>query len=162
MISGVTCYKLPHPSPVSHFNVKRTLTNKRLNITSQGLFTWRWGSGDPTVGEVRFGGSPQLSYASRCQHSPIQDFVHPDDHAQPTYELTPGFKAFTNIRLTPHSRQSLKLSKSCLVKQGFNLFSSRKCLLFFFLWPVQLCFSFCLRSYFLKPILIVMFSCVSS
>ena len=27
--------------------------------------------------------------------SPIQDYVHPDDHAQPTYEMTPGFKPFT-------------------------------------------------------------------
>ena len=26
---------------------------------------------------------------------PIQDFVHPDDQAQPTYEMTPGFKPFT-------------------------------------------------------------------
>ena len=26
---------------------------------------------------------------------PIQDNVHPDDHAQPTYETTPGFKPFT-------------------------------------------------------------------
>ena len=27
--------------------------------------------------------------------SPIQDYVHPDDHTQPTYEMTPGFKPFT-------------------------------------------------------------------
>ena len=25
-------------------------------------------------------------------HSPIQDYVHLDDHTQPTYEMTPGFK----------------------------------------------------------------------
>ena len=24
----------------------------------------------------------------------IQDFVHPDDYTQPTYEITPGFKNF--------------------------------------------------------------------
>ena len=24
----------------------------------------------------------------------IQDYIHPDDHAQPTYEMTPGFKPF--------------------------------------------------------------------
>ena len=29
-------------------------------------------------------------------NSPIQNYVHPDDHAQPTYEMTPGFKPFTN------------------------------------------------------------------
>ena len=25
----------------------------------------------------------------------IQDYVHPDKHNQPTYEMTPGFKPFT-------------------------------------------------------------------
>ena len=25
----------------------------------------------------------------------MQDNVHPDDHTQPTYEITPGFKPFT-------------------------------------------------------------------
>ena len=28
----------------------------------------------------------------------IQHYVHPDDHTQPTYEVTPGFKPFTIIR----------------------------------------------------------------
>ena len=28
-------------------------------------------------------------------NSPIQDFVHPDDQTQPTFEMTPGFKPFT-------------------------------------------------------------------
>ena len=28
-------------------------------------------------------------------NSPIQDYVHPDDQTQPTYEMTPGFKPFT-------------------------------------------------------------------
>ena len=28
-------------------------------------------------------------------NSPIQDCVHPDDQTQPTYEMTPGFKPFT-------------------------------------------------------------------
>ena len=27
--------------------------------------------------------------------SPIQDFIHLDDHTQPTDEMTPGFKLFT-------------------------------------------------------------------
>ena len=27
-------------------------------------------------------------------NSPIQDYAHPDDHTQPTYEMTPGFKPF--------------------------------------------------------------------
>ena len=29
------------------------------------------------------------------KNSPIQDYVHPDDQAQPTFEMTPGFKPFT-------------------------------------------------------------------
>ena len=28
-------------------------------------------------------------------NSPIQDYVHSDDHAQPSYEITLGFKPFT-------------------------------------------------------------------
>ena len=28
-------------------------------------------------------------------NSPIQDYVHPDDHTEPTYETTPAFKPFT-------------------------------------------------------------------
>ena len=28
-------------------------------------------------------------------NNPIQDYVHPDDHTQPTHEMTPGFKPFT-------------------------------------------------------------------
>ena len=28
-------------------------------------------------------------------NSPIQDYVHPDYHTQPTYEMTLGFKPFT-------------------------------------------------------------------
>ena len=31
-------------------------------------------------------------------NGPIQDYVHPDDHAQPPYEITPGpetFQSFT-------------------------------------------------------------------
>ena len=31
--------------------------------------------------------------------SPIQDYVYPDNHTQPTYELTPGFKPFTGIKM---------------------------------------------------------------
>ena len=31
----------------------------------------------------------------------IKDYVHRDDHTQPTYEMTPEFKPFTKIRLLP-------------------------------------------------------------
>ena len=32
-------------------------------------------------------------------NSPIQDYIHPDDHAPLTYEMIPGFKPFTIISL---------------------------------------------------------------
>ena len=31
-------------------------------------------------------------------NSPIQDYAHRDDHTQPTYEMTPGFKPFIVIQ----------------------------------------------------------------
>ena len=34
-------------------------------------------------------------------NSPIQDYVQPDDHTQPAYEMTPGFKPFTVIHISP-------------------------------------------------------------
>ena len=33
-------------------------------------------------------------------NSPIQDYAHPDDQTQPTFEMTPGFKPFTLISFT--------------------------------------------------------------
>ena len=32
-------------------------------------------------------------------NSPIQNYVHPDDHTQLAYEMTPGFKSFTLVFL---------------------------------------------------------------
>ena len=32
-------------------------------------------------------------------NSPIQDYFHPDDQTQPTFEMTPGFKPFTLLLL---------------------------------------------------------------
>ena len=32
-------------------------------------------------------------------NSPIQNYVHPGDHAQPTYEMAPGFKPFTVLTI---------------------------------------------------------------
>ena len=31
-------------------------------------------------------------------NSLIQDYIHPDDQTQPTFEMTPGFKPFTLLR----------------------------------------------------------------
>ena len=47
-------------------------------------------------------------------NSPIQDYVHPDDQTQPTFEMTPGFKPFTvDIMLTMRSAH-------CIYFYGFK------------------------------------------
>ena len=33
-------------------------------------------------------------------NSSIQNYVHPDDQTQPTFEMTPGFKPFTVLGLS--------------------------------------------------------------
>ena len=33
-------------------------------------------------------------------NSPIQNYVHPDDQTQPTFEMTPGFNPFTVLNLS--------------------------------------------------------------
>jgi len=33
------------------------------------------------------------------RNSLSQDYTHPDDHNLPTYDLTPGFKPFTDIQV---------------------------------------------------------------
>ena len=39
-------------------------------------------------------------------NSPIQDYVHPDDQTQPTFEMTPGFKPFTQKSLITRKKES--------------------------------------------------------
>ena len=39
----------------------------------------------------------QVVETSVNNNSPIQDYIHPDDQIQPTFEMTPGFKPFTVI-----------------------------------------------------------------
>ena len=36
-------------------------------------------------------------------NSPIQDYVHPDDEPQASFEMTPGFKPFTVCQNTSQS-----------------------------------------------------------
>ena len=42
-------------------------------------------------------------------NSPIQDYLHADDHTQPTFEMTPGFKSFKFVAAinVPGSERSL-------------------------------------------------------
>ena len=41
-------------------------------------------------------------FVAILQNSPIQDYVHPDDQTQPTFEMTPGFKPFTVLQNNLH------------------------------------------------------------
>ena len=56
--------------------------------------------------------------------SPTQDYVHPDDHTQPTYEMTPGFKPFTvvpvlaNLFLSPFSDMMFLQGMEVVFKVG--------------------------------------------
>ena len=39
----------------------------------------------------------ETSVTVNNNNSLIQNYVHPDDQTQPTFEMTPGFKRFTVI-----------------------------------------------------------------
>ena len=45
-------------------------------------------------------------------NSPIQDYVHPDDHTQLTYQITPGFQPLTKKPLFNWSMQSIRLKRN--------------------------------------------------
>ena len=51
-------------------------------------------------------------------NSPVQDCVHPDDHTQPTNEMTPGFKPFTVpevfVKVSPAQFPSVSLRRTHL------------------------------------------------
>ena len=40
-------------------------------------------------------------------NSPIQDYIHPDDQTQPTFEMIPGFKPFTHKKKTVGRKRSI-------------------------------------------------------
>ena len=40
-------------------------------------------------------------------NSPIQDYIHPDDQTQPTFEMIPGFKPFTHTKKTVGRKRSI-------------------------------------------------------
>ena len=37
----------------------------------------------------------ETSVTVNNNNSPIQDYIHPEDQTQPTFEMTPGYKPFT-------------------------------------------------------------------
>ena len=47
-------------------------------------------------------------------NSPIQDYVHPDDHTYLTYEIPPGMKPFTVITTLFTTNRTQDFSKKLL------------------------------------------------
>ena len=45
-------------------------------------------------------------------NSPIQDYVHPDDQTQLTFEMTPGFKPFTKLKMSSYVQVTIITVKS--------------------------------------------------
>ena len=54
-------------------------------------------------------------------NSRIQDYVHPDDQTQPTFEMTPGFKSFTDLIIAnkSQSRHSHNSQLACAISLKF-------------------------------------------
>ena len=63
------------------------------------------------------------------KNSPIQDYVHPDDQTQPTFEMTPGFKPFTVDKLCLQCPEVYKSNnynvKFALLQLPINGFKTR-------------------------------------
>ena len=52
-------------------------------------------------------------------NSPIEDYVHRDDHSQPTYEMTHGFKPFTVFILCRPNPSHASLLKATQCQELF-------------------------------------------
>ena len=61
-------------------------------------------------------------------NSPIQDYVHPDNHTQPSYEMTPVFKPFTIIIVLSFALQNMP----ALETNQYCIFLLHQCLHFVF------------------------------
>ena len=55
------------------------------------------GDFDTTLFDLKMTTAQVVETSVTVNNSPIQDYVHPDDQTQPTFEMTPGFKPFTKI-----------------------------------------------------------------
>ena len=54
-------------------------------------------------------------------NSPIQDYVQPDDHTQPTYEMTPRFKPITELMVFTVTSSDCKVKKARFYEFLFTL-----------------------------------------
>ena len=58
-------------------------------------------------------------------NSPIQDYIHPDDQTQPTFEMTPGFKPFTVSQLLLVKTKGYRVRAT--MTEGQNAFAPALC-----------------------------------
>ena len=59
-------------------------------------------------------------------NSPIQDYVHPDDHTQPTYEMTPGFKPFKTTFLSTTLLLGKRLIHKVVLNNSLTMFQTNR------------------------------------
>ena len=64
--------------------------------------------------QMRLTNQTKVSFVVTVNNSTIQDYVHPDDNAQPTYDRTPGFKPFTTPNFSATLLSGLHLLKGNL------------------------------------------------
>ena len=55
-------------------------------------------------------------------NSPIQDYVHPDDQTQPTFEMTPGFKPFTHDKMLKITETGFYLGVALVGAKSYSKF----------------------------------------
>jgi len=81
-------------APVRRFPKRQSLStivvNRYRHRTNDLMTELSKTNYDRTTGQLTM--SPSVTFNN---NSPIQDNVHQDDHTQPIYEMTPGFKPFT-------------------------------------------------------------------
>ena len=78
----------------------RYLDNFRRGISVFALFSYGFAVlGFPSVPLAR-----AVETSLTVNNSPIQDCVHPEDQTQPTFEMTPGFKPFTETDYFAHRK----------------------------------------------------------
>ena len=52
---------------------------------------------DTTLFDLKMTTAQVVETSVTINNSLIQDYVHPDDQTQPSFEMNPGFKPFTKI-----------------------------------------------------------------
>ena len=96
----------------------RYLDNFRRGISVFALFSYGFAVlGFPSVPLAR-----AVETSVTVNNSPIQDYVHPEDQTQPTFEMIPGFKPFTETDYLAHQKLQ-RCIKSSVTFRRIYIFS---------------------------------------